>query len=80
VRLMAWGRYQSESRALFPIRQPETFGWLRRGGVDGDAVHDVEMGCDKLARQICTPVDWMAWKAAVKQRRSGHLNLGPVRR
>ena len=29
-------------------------------GVDGNAVHDVETGCDKLARQICTPVDWMA--------------------
>ena len=29
-------------------------------GVDGDAVHDVETGCDKLARQICTRVDWMA--------------------
>jgi [acyl-carrier-protein] S-malonyltransferase len=28
--------------------------------VDGDAVHDVETGCDKLARQICTLVDWMA--------------------
>jgi [acyl-carrier-protein] S-malonyltransferase len=43
-------------------------------GIDGDAVHDVEAACEKLARQICTPVDgWPAWKAAMKQR----LELGP---
>src|SRR5208282_2725245 len=29
-------------------------------GIDGDTVHDIETGCDKLARQICTPVDWAA--------------------
>jgi hypothetical protein len=50
-------------------------------GVNGDAVHELETGCDKLARQICTRVDWMArLESCLKQRRSGHLNLGPVQR
>jgi hypothetical protein len=29
-------------------------------GIDGDLVRDIETGCDKLALQICTPVDWAA--------------------
>ena len=28
-------------------------------GIDGETVQDVESGCDKLARQICSPVDWV---------------------
>jgi [acyl-carrier-protein] S-malonyltransferase len=29
-------------------------------GVDGNTVWDMETGCEKLARQICTPVNWAA--------------------
>jgi [acyl-carrier-protein] S-malonyltransferase len=47
-------------------------------GIDGDTVSDLEMGCDKLARQICTPV---AWAACLDSCRSAGaelaLELGP---
>ena len=29
-------------------------------GIDGDTVRDLDTGCDKLARQLCTPVNWAA--------------------
>lgn len=29
-------------------------------GLDGDTVSDLATGCDKLARQLCTPVNWAA--------------------
>ena len=29
-------------------------------GIDGSTVWDMETGCEKLARQICTPVNWAA--------------------
>lgn len=40
--------------------QPPQVMYRLLSGIDGDTVHDVETGCDKLARQICTPVNWMA--------------------
>ena len=47
-------------------------------GIDGDTVSDLEKGCDKLARQICTPV---AWAACLDSCRSAGaelaLELGP---
>jgi [acyl-carrier-protein] S-malonyltransferase len=40
-------------------RAPHT-GYRLLSGIDGDAVGDVETGCDKLAAQICTTIDWAA--------------------
>jgi [acyl-carrier-protein] S-malonyltransferase len=40
-------------------RAPPT-GYRLLSGIDGDAIHDVETGCDKLAAQICTTIDWAA--------------------
>jgi [acyl-carrier-protein] S-malonyltransferase len=40
-------------------RQPE-YRYRLLSGIDGDTVRDSETGSDKLARQICTPVNWAA--------------------
>jgi len=40
--------------------QPPHPSYRLLSGIDGDTVEDVETGCDKLARQICTTVDWAA--------------------
>jgi [acyl-carrier-protein] S-malonyltransferase len=29
-------------------------------GIDGDTIHDIETGIDRLARQISTTIDWAA--------------------
>jgi [acyl-carrier-protein] S-malonyltransferase len=58
-------------------RQPQIMYRLL-SGIDGDAVHNVEMGCDKLARQICTPVDWMACLESCREAEAVRaLELGP---
>jgi [acyl-carrier-protein] S-malonyltransferase len=58
-------------------RQPQTMYRLL-SGIDGDAVHDVGTGCDKLARQICTPVDWMACLESCREAEAVQaLELGP---
>lgn len=47
-------------------------------GIDGDTVRDVETGCDKLARQLCTTVNWAA--CLERSREAGvelALELGP---
>jgi malonyl CoA-acyl carrier protein transacylase len=50
-------------------------------GVDGDAVHELETGCDKLARQICTRVDWMARLESCREAEAVRaFELGPVQR
>jgi [acyl-carrier-protein] S-malonyltransferase len=40
--------------------RPPQAGLRLLSGIDGDAVLDVETGCDKLAGQICTSIDWAA--------------------
>src|SRR4029077_18972748 len=35
-------------------------------GIDGDSVFDLETGCDKLARQIATPINWAACLTACR--------------
>jgi [acyl-carrier-protein] S-malonyltransferase len=47
-------------------------------GIDGDTVRDVEIGRDKLARQICTPVDWAACLESCREAGAELvLELGP---
>jgi [acyl-carrier-protein] S-malonyltransferase len=49
-------------------------------GIDGDTVHDIETGCDKLARQICTPIDWAACLESCRAAGTDlALELGPGR-
>jgi len=58
-------------------RQPQMMYRLL-SGIDGDAVHDVETGCDKLARQICTPVNWMTCLESCREAEAVRaLELGP---
>jgi len=47
-------------------------------GIDGNTVPDMKTGCDKLARQICTPVNWAACLQACREAGVGLvLELGP---
>jgi [acyl-carrier-protein] S-malonyltransferase len=47
-------------------------------GIDGDTVHDMASGCDKLARQICTTVDWAACLESCREANAEYvLELGP---
>jgi [acyl-carrier-protein] S-malonyltransferase len=47
-------------------------------GIDGDAVFDLEAGCDKLARQIATPIHWAACLTACRAAGAETaLELGP---
>jgi [acyl-carrier-protein] S-malonyltransferase len=49
-------------------------------GIDGDAVHDVAEGSDKLARQICTTVNWAACLESCREAGAASvLELGPGR-
>ena len=49
-------------------------------GIDGDTVHDIETGCDKLAHQICAPVDWAACLESCREAEAVMaLELGPGR-
>jgi [acyl-carrier-protein] S-malonyltransferase len=49
-------------------------------GIDGDAVHDLTAGSDKLARQICTTVDWAACLESCREADVNLvLELGPGR-
>jgi [acyl-carrier-protein] S-malonyltransferase len=47
-------------------------------GIDGDSVFDLEAGCDKLARQIATPINWAACLTACRAAGAETaLELGP---
>jgi [acyl-carrier-protein] S-malonyltransferase len=47
-------------------------------GIDGDSVFDLEAGCDKLARQIATPINWAACLTACRAAGAeAALELGP---
>lgn len=47
-------------------------------GIDGDRVHDVASGCDKLARQVAQTIDWSACLShCVEARAVAMLELGP---
>ena len=47
-------------------------------GVDGDTIHDIETGIDKLARQISTTIDWAACLESCRSAGAqAALELGP---
>jgi [acyl-carrier-protein] S-malonyltransferase len=47
-------------------------------GIDGDTIHDIETGIDKLARQISTTIDWAACLESCRSAGAeAALELGP---
>ena len=53
-------------------------GYRLLSGIDGDTIHDIEIGIDKLARQISTTIDWAACLESCRSAgASAALELGP---
>ena len=53
-------------------------GYRLLSGVDGDTIHDMESGMDKLARQISTAIDWAACLESCRSAGAqAALELGP---
>jgi [acyl-carrier-protein] S-malonyltransferase len=53
-------------------------GYRLLSGIDGDTIHDVETGIDKLARQISTTIDWAACLESCRSAGAkAALELGP---
>jgi len=62
---------------LADTRLPET-GFRLLTGIDGGTVQGIEAGCDKLARQICSPVEWASCLASCREEGAALvLELGP---
>jgi [acyl-carrier-protein] S-malonyltransferase len=58
-------------------RLPRT-GYRLLSGIDGDTIHDIETGIDKLARQISTTIDWAACLESCRSAGAeAVLELGP---
>ncbi|MGK8205655.1 acyltransferase domain-containing protein [Burkholderia cenocepacia] len=67
------------SLAALRVRRPLA-GTRLFSGIDGASVLDVDVGLDKLARQIAEPVEWAACLAAcVEAGATAFLELGPGR-
>jgi [acyl-carrier-protein] S-malonyltransferase len=70
--------FRATLRAMAP-RPPQAMYRLL-SGIDGDTVYDIEAGCDKFARQICTLVDWAACLESCRAAEAVlALELGPGR-
>jgi [acyl-carrier-protein] S-malonyltransferase len=53
-------------------------GYRLLSGIDGDTIHDIETGIDKLARQISTTIDWAACLESCRAAGAeAALELGP---
>jgi [acyl-carrier-protein] S-malonyltransferase len=53
-------------------------GYRLLSGIDGDTIHDIETGIDKLARQISTTIDWAACLESCRSAGAeAVLELGP---
>lgn len=53
-------------------------GYRLLSGIDGDTIHDVETGIDKLARQISTTINWAACLESCRSAGAeAALELGP---
>jgi [acyl-carrier-protein] S-malonyltransferase len=53
-------------------------GYRLLSGIDGDTIHDIDTGIDKLARQISTTIDWAACLESCRSAGAGAaLELGP---
>jgi [acyl-carrier-protein] S-malonyltransferase len=74
----AVGVFGAQLRDAAPRLPPAMFRLL--SGIDGETVGDVETGVDKLARQICTPIDWAACLESCREAGAElALELGPGR-
>jgi [acyl-carrier-protein] S-malonyltransferase len=74
----AVGVFEAQLREAAPRLPPSMFRLL--SGIDGESVGDVETGVQKLARQICTPIDWAACLESCREAGAGlALELGPGR-
>ena len=74
----AVGVFEAALREAAPRLPPATFRLL--SGIDGETVQDAETGVEKLARQICTPVDWAACLESCRAAGAElALELGPGR-
>jgi [acyl-carrier-protein] S-malonyltransferase len=70
-------RARLDSATVAPVLAP---GLRLLSGVDGDAVLDVRLGLDKLARQISHTLDWQACLTACREAGVTRvLELGPGR-
>jgi [acyl-carrier-protein] S-malonyltransferase len=70
--------FRAALREMAPRLPPATIRLV--SGIDGDTVHDIETGCDKLARQICAPIDWAACLESCRAAGTElALELGPGR-
>ncbi len=70
--------FRTTLRTMAP--QPPKATYRLLSGIDGDTVHDIQTGCDKLARQICTPVNWAACLESCRAAEAVlALELGPGR-
>jgi [acyl-carrier-protein] S-malonyltransferase len=68
--------FRSALRKAAP-RQPN-HNYRLLSGIDGDTVRDLDTGCDKLARQLCTPVNWAACLEGCREAGAElALELGP---
>jgi [acyl-carrier-protein] S-malonyltransferase len=53
-------------------------GYRLLSGIDGDTIHEIETGIDKLARQISTTIDWAACLESCRSAGAeAALELGP---
>jgi [acyl-carrier-protein] S-malonyltransferase len=74
----AVGVFEAQLREAAPRLPPAMFRLL--SGIDGETVEDVETGIEKLARQICTPIDWAACLESCREAGAElALELGPGR-
>lgn len=60
--------------------RPPKPGYRLLSGIDGDTVYELSSGCDKLARQIATELNWAACLVSCRAAGAGRvLELGPGR-
>ena len=69
-------QFRAVLRASSPRLPHAKYRLLR--GIDGDTIHDIEPGIDKLARQISTTIDWAACLESCRSAGAeAALELGP---
>jgi [acyl-carrier-protein] S-malonyltransferase len=74
----AVGVFEAQLREAAPRLPPAMIRLL--SGIDGGTVEDVETGIEKLARQICTPIDWAGCLESCREAGAElALELGPGR-